>query len=170
MPNIDEDGGGNGTLQTAVARPRPSWTEYFLKLTLEVATRSTCRRARHGALVVRDKTILSTGYNGAPRRMKDCAELGECYRETHKVKAGERYETCRSAHAEMNAIAQAARSGACIEGATIYVTDLPCAICSKLIINAGIVEVVFKNSGRYVSRDSHLILDEAGIHIVEVEG
>jgi dCMP deaminase len=105
-----------------------------------VAKRSTCLRRHVGALIVRDKRILSTGYNGAPSGLAHCADLG-CVREERKVASGERHELCRGLHAEQNAIIQAAFHGVSIRGAVLYSTHLPCSICVKMIINAGIREV-----------------------------
>lgn len=147
---------------------RESWTDYFMGIALSVAKRSTCLRAQHGAVLVRDKTILATGYNGAPRGLTHCNEVGVCDREKNGVSPGREYERCKSAHAEQNAIAQAARVGVAVEGATLYITGLPCAICAKLLVNAGIVEVCFLDTGRYLERDSTIILREAGIRLVSI--
>ncbi len=107
-----------------------------------VATRSTCLRRHVGAVLVRDKRILATGYNGAPSGLPHCAEAG-CLRERLRIPAGERHEMCRGSHAEQNVLAQAARYGTAVDGATLYCTNEPCAICTKLLINAGIKEIVF---------------------------
>lgn len=148
---------------------RQSWDEYFLAIARLVATRSTCIRAQHGAVIVRDKMILSTGYNGAPKRIQHCDEVGLCYREQHGILPGTQYERCKSAHAEQNAIAQAARNGVALADSTIYVTDLPCGICAKIIVNAGIQKVVFLKTNRYMERSSAEVLIEAGIELQEVE-
>ncbi|MHB1391169.1 MAG: deoxycytidylate deaminase [Thermoleophilia bacterium] len=121
---------------------RPSWEEYFFQIALQVATRSTCMRRQVGAVLVKDKRLLATGYNGAPKGISHCIEVG-CLREELKVPSGERHELCRALHAEQNAIAQAALHGVKIEGATLYCTHQPCSLCAKMIINAGIVEVWF---------------------------
>lgn len=121
---------------------RPSWDEYFMQICRVVATRSTCLRRQVGAVLVSERRILSTGYNGAPKGLKHCAELGGCYREKMNVPSGERQELCRALHAEQNAIIQAALHGVSTEGGTIYVTHQPCITCAKMIINAGIVRVV----------------------------
>lgn len=147
---------------------RESWTDYFMGIARTVSKRSTCLRAQHGAVLVRDKTILATGYNGAPRGLTHCNEVGVCDREKNGVSPGREYERCKSAHAEQNAIAQAARVGVAVEGATLYITGLPCAICAKLLVNAGIVEVCFLDTGRYLERDSTIILKEAGIRLVSI--
>lgn len=148
---------------------RQSWDEYFLSIAKLVASRSTCIRAQHGAVIVLDKTILSTGYNGAPRGLQHCNEIGLCYREANHITPGTQYERCKSVHAEQNAIAQAARMGARLQGSTIYVTDLPCGICAKLLINAGIQKVIFQRTGRYLQRSSAEVFTEAGIPFEEVE-
>jgi len=116
--------------------------DYFMGITKLVANRSTCMRAQVGAIIIKDKRILATGYNGAPRGMKHCHETG-CLREKMKVPSGQRHELCRGVHAEQNAIIQAALFGTSIEGATIYTTVLPCSICLKMLINVGVKEIVF---------------------------
>lgn len=148
---------------------RQSWTRYFLVIAKLVATRSTCIRAQHGAVIVRDKTILSTGYNGAPRGLPHCNEQGLCYREQQGILPGTQYERCKSVHAEQNAIAQAAREGMRVNGSEIYVTDLPCGICAKMIVNAGIQTVVFPSTGRYLDRSSAEVFLEAGIDLREIQ-
>lgn len=121
---------------------RPSWDQYFCKLAMLVAERSTCLRRNVGAIVVKDKHVLSTGYNGAPRGIKNSLEIGSCLRDELKIKSGTRHEVCRAVHAEQNAIIQAALHGTSIDGGTMYCTHSPCAICAKMIINAGIKRVV----------------------------
>lgn len=113
---------------------RPSWDEYFLNIAEVVSTRSTCLRRAVGAVLVRDRQILSTGYNGAPRGLPHCIDVGCLMKDEHCV---------RASHAEMNAIAQAALHGVRVKGATLYCTDKPCLICTKLLINAGIVRIVY---------------------------
>lgn len=120
---------------------RPSWDEYFLRITREVARRSTCLRRQVGALLVMDKHILATGYNGAPTGLQHCLEIG-CLREQLKVPPGERHELCRGLHAEMNALLQAARYGIKISGATLYSTTYPCSLCAKMLVNTGILRIV----------------------------
>ncbi|GAB4303612.1 MAG: cytidine/deoxycytidylate deaminase family protein [Desulfuromonadia bacterium] len=122
---------------------RPSWDEYFMEITRLVARRSTCLRRQVGAVIVKDRNILATGYNGAPSGVRHCGETG-CLRELLKVPSGERHELCRGLHAEQNAIIQAAKHGTSIEGSTLYCTTHPCGICAKMIINAGIREVVYE--------------------------
>jgi dCMP deaminase len=121
---------------------RPSWDNYFKKITEEVKTRSTCLRRQVGAVIVQNKRILATGYNGAPSGLKHCLEIG-CLREKLGIPSGERQELCRGLHAEQNAIIQAAQHGVSIAGAKIYTTNKPCVSCTKMIINAGIKEIVY---------------------------
>ena len=121
---------------------RPDWDTYFLMIALVASTRSTCLRRRVGAIIVRDKFIVSTGYNGAPQGVEHCSEIG-CMREKLAIPSGERHEMCRGSHAELNAIAQAAKIGVSTEGAAIICTHEPCSFCTKAILNAGINEVVF---------------------------
>ena len=134
---------------------RPSKLEYYMNIASEVAGRSTCYRAKHGAIIVRDDQIISTGYLGAPRKTKDCWERGHCLRETLKIPHGHRYELCRSVHAEQNAIINAARAGVSLLNSTMYLYSTvirdgqetpqdayPCFICKKMIINAGIEKLV----------------------------
>ena len=109
---------------------RPGWDEYFMTIAKQVATRSTCLRRRVGAVLVREKRILATGYNGAPRGMRHCAETG-CLREKMKVPSGTRHEICRALHAEMNALLQAATHGVRVEGSDLYCTTQPCVLCAK---------------------------------------
>jgi dCMP deaminase len=145
---------------------RPSWDEYFMEIVEIVKARSTCLRRQVGALVVRDKRILATGYNGAPTGCKHCAEIG-CLRDKLNIPSGQRQELCRASHAEQNAIAQAAYSGTSIKNGTLYITHQPCSICAKMIINAGIVKVVFK--GDYPDELAMDLLQEAGIRVVKYE-
>ncbi|MCL2334478.1 MAG: cytidine/deoxycytidylate deaminase family protein [Endomicrobia bacterium] len=120
---------------------RPSWDEYFMKLAWLVAERSTCLRHHVGAVIVRDKRILTTGYNGAAAGVKDCLELG-CLRDELKIPSGTRHEICRAIHAEQNAIIQGGFSGINIKGSTLYCTHSPCILCAKMIANAGIKRVI----------------------------
>lgn len=147
---------------------RPSWDEYFAKLATQVSSRTTCLRRAVGAVIVKDNRILATGYNGVPEGMAHCAEAG-CLREKLNVPSGERQEICRGLHAEQNAIIQAARYGINISGARIYITTQPCITCAKMLVNAGIKEIIYANP--YPDELSLGILDEAGIpyRVVEVE-
>ncbi len=140
--------------------PRPSWDEYFIEITKLVATRSTCLRRKVGAIFVRDRRILATGYNGAPKGLRHCEEIG-CLRERLKIPSGERHELCRGVHAEQNAIVQAATSGVNLEGATLYSTTHPCILCSKLVINARAKKVIYLEG--YPDQLAKEMLDEAGI-------
>jgi dCMP deaminase len=122
---------------------RPSWEEYFMDITHLVAKRSTCLRRHVGAVLVKDKKILATGYNGSPSGLEHCLDIG-CLREKLSIPSGERHELCRGLHAEQNAIIQAAYHGVQIRGATLYCTNHPCIICSKMIINAGIQRIIYE--------------------------
>lgn len=141
---------------------RPSWNKYFMEIAHLVKTRSTCLRRQVGAVVVKDKRILSTGYNGSPTNCKHCSEVG-CLRAQLNVPSGERHELCRALHAEQNAIAQAAQHGISMQGATIYVTNQPCSLCAKLIINAGLSHIIYE--GDYPDPLAMQLLDEAGIKL-----
>jgi len=142
--------------------------EYFLKIASVVAERSTCRRHHIGAVAVRDKHILTTGYNGAPSGLKDCLELG-CLRDEMNIPSGERHEICRGIHAEQNVIIQAALHGVSLEGSTIYATHTPCVLCAKMLVNAKIKR--FVTFGEY-NDDSYAdlfkderLFQEAGIEV-----
>ena len=123
------------------------WDERFMNLAETVAEWSSCYQAnRHvGAVAVKDKRILTTGYNGAPSGIDSCAERGECIRRKLDIASGTRQEVCYAVHAEQNAIIQAAKLGISLEGATLYVTHQPCVICTRMIINSGIKTVIYKN-------------------------
>lgn len=123
-------------------RTRPSLDEYFLGIVLAVSRRSTCLRHQVGALAVRDKRILTTGYNGAPSNTKDCLELG-CLRDEMNIPSGERHEICRAIHAEQNVVIQAALHGVNLEGCTIYCTYSPCILCAKMLVNARISRHIY---------------------------
>jgi len=127
--------------KVAADSERPSWDEYFSRIAVEVSKRSTCLRRHVGAILVLDKRILATGYNGAPRGLQHCLEAG-CLREKQGVPSGQRHELCRGLHAEMNVLIQAASHGIRVEGATLYSTSFPCSLCAKMIINGGIRRVV----------------------------
>ena len=146
---------------------RPSWDEYFMQVVHLVKTRSTCLRRKVGAVIVKDKRILATGYNGAPIGCRHCEEVG-CLRQKLNVPSGERHELCRAIHAEQNAIVRAARAGTSIDGATIYVSAQPCVICAKMLINSGIKRIVFE--GDYPDELSKELLDESGLELVKYGG
>ncbi len=145
---------------------RPSWDQYFLQLARQVATRSTCLRRQVGAVLVRDKRILTTGYNGAPRGVAHCLEVG-CLRDQLGIPSGERHELCRAIHAEQNAIIQAAIHGVAIEGATLYTTVHPCILCAKMLINAGVREIIYVEG--YPDDLSRDMLAEAGVNVVQMD-
>ena len=141
---------------------RPSWDEYFMTITKQVSQRSTCLRRKIGALLVCDKRILATGYNGAPSGIKHCYDVG-CLREEKGIASGERHELCRGLHAEQNAIIQAALYGVAVKGASIYSTHQPCVLCAKMLINAGITEIFYEEG--YPDSLSEELLSEAGIKV-----
>ena len=144
---------------------RPSWDSYFMEMAELVAKRSTCLRRSVGAVVVQDRRIVATEYNGAPKGLAHCGELeGGCLRQKLGIPSGERHEMCRALHAEQNAIIQAATSGQSVEGATIYITHQPWVICAKMIINAGIEKIIVKEG--YPDQLSVELLEEAGRKIV----
>jgi dCMP deaminase len=145
---------------------RPSWDEYFMEIVDLIKDRSTCIRRQVGALIVKDKRILATGYNGAPIGCKHCTEIG-CIREKLNIPSGQRHELCRAIHAEQNAIVQAAQSGTSVNGGSMYVTHQPCVLCAKMIINAGIKKVVFK--GEYPDELAMELLKESGIKVERLE-
>ncbi|MFP4040267.1 MAG: deoxycytidylate deaminase [Desulfosudaceae bacterium] len=150
---------------SSTLRKRPDWDDYFMEIAELVAKRSTCLRRSVGAVIVKDKRILSTGYNGAPSGIRHCAETG-CLRQQREVPSGERHELCRGIHAEQNAIIQAAYHGVPINGASLYCTNLPCSICAKMIINAGI-QAIFYREG-YADDMSRRMLDEIGLDLVRI--
>lgn len=142
---------------------RPSWDSYFIQLAFVVAGRSTCLRRQVGAVIVKEKQILSTGYNGSPAGLVHCAEAG-CLRESLQVPSGERHELCRAVHAEQNALVQAAKHGVAICDADLYVTHQPCVLCTKLLINAGIRRVVYAQS--YPDQLAESMAREAGLKFI----
>ncbi len=148
-------------------RTRPSWETYFMDIATLVAKRSTCLRRSVGAVIVKDKRILSTGYNGAPSGLKHCLDIG-CLREQLSIPSGERHELCRGIHAEQNAIIQAAFHGVSIKGATLFCTNQPCSICTKMIINAGIKKVYYRSG--YADTMSREMLKEAGVELIKHPG
>jgi len=145
---------------------RPSWDDYFLSIADLVSSRSTCLRRRVGAVVVKNKQVLATGYNGAPSGITHCSQVG-CLREELKVPSGERHELCRALHAEQNAFLQAARHGSSVNEATLYITTQPCSICAKMIVNAGVKKIVFQ--GDYPDKLAISFLEEAGIELKQVK-
>jgi len=143
------------------------WDKRFMDLTETIAKWSSCFKENRsvGAIIVKNKRILTTGYNGAPAGIKSCKEKGECLRIKLGIPSGKQHELCFAIHAEQNAIIQAAKLGVSIEGATLYCTHQPCVICSKMIVNAGIVRVVYAKP--YPDDFSHEIFEEAGISLIQ---
>ena len=144
---------------------RPSLDEYFLEMASVAAKRSTCLRNRVGAVIVKDKRIISTGYNGAPRNLDHCLDIG-CIRQQQNIASGTRHEKCRAVHAEQNAIIQAALHGVSTMGATLYCTHQPCILCTKMIINANIKRVVYLTP--YPDPDSMGFFHNAGVEVVNL--
>lgn len=141
-------------------RSRPSLDEYFLKIAAVVAERATCLRHHVGAVAVKNKHILATGYNGAPSGLKDCLELG-CLRDELNIPSGTRHEICRGIHAEQNVIIQASLHGVSIEGSTVYCTHMPCNLCAKMLVNAKIAR--FVTCGKYADDSAIELFRQAGI-------
>jgi dCMP deaminase len=148
-----------------VISPRPSWNAYFMDIAQLVSTRATCIRRRVGAVLVKDRRILCSGYNGAPTGISHCDQTG-CLRATLNVPSGEKHELCRGVHAEQNAIIQAACHGISVKGATLYCTHQPCSICAKMIINAGIVMVYYCHG--YNDTMSLEMFSQAGVELVQL--
>lgn len=136
-----------------------------MEITKLVASRSTCLRRKVGAILVKEKRILATGYNGAPSGLKHCEEIG-CLRENSFIASGERHELCRGLHAEQNVIVQAAYYGIPIANSDLFCTNKPCAICAKLIINAGIKRVYYEAD--YNDQLSEMMFNEAGIELIKL--
>ncbi len=141
---------------------RPDSDEYFLKVASVVAERSTCRRHHVGAVAVKNKHILATGYNGAPSGLKDCLELG-CLRDELNIPSGTRQEICRGIHAEQNVIIQASLHGVSLEGSTVYATHTPCVLCAKMLVNARLKRYV--SFGKYNDSAFIDLFREAGIEV-----
>lgn len=139
---------------------RPKWDDYFIEIAKVVSSRSTCLRRRYGAVIVRDRVIISTGYNGSPRGMKNCVDTGKCTRKEHNIPPGERYELCEAVHAEQNAIINGPPER--MKGATIYIAGFeednsyaggrPCKLCDRMIRNAQIEEVVYLDKNGTLER------------------
>jgi dCMP deaminase len=134
---------------------RPSWNEYFMRIAQLASTRSTCLRRQVGAVIVKKKKVLATGYNGSP-------SVG-CLREEMEIPSGQRHELCRAIHAEQNAIIQAATSGISIEGGILYSTTFPCILCAKMLINVGVKEIYVAEG--YPDELSRSIMEEAGVTV-----
>lgn len=146
-------------------KERPDWNEYFLELADLVASRSSCLRRQVGAVLVKNERIIATGYNGAPRGLNHCLEIG-CLRDEMQIPSGHRYELCRGVHAEQNAIINAAVYGVSTQGAVLYCTNQPCIICARMIINAGIIKVIHR--GNFDDQLAMEFLKEAGIETIEM--
>ena len=143
------------------------WDKRFMEMTELVSTWSSCIRRQVGAIIVKDKRILTTGYNGAPSGVNSCKDRAQCIRIERNIASGTCQEICYAVHAEQNAICQAAKLGLSIDGATLYCTHQPCTICARLIINSGIKKVVYKNG--YTDDFSLELFKEAGVEIVKYE-
>lgn len=145
---------------------RPSWDEYFMEMALLVSKRSTCLRRKVGAVLVKNKRILASGYNGAPSGIKHCTDIG-CLREKLKIPSGQRHELCRGLHAEQNVLLQAAFYGTSTQESVLYVTNQPCMICSKMLINAGIREIIVSDG--YPDELADKFLKEAKIKVRSIK-
>lgn len=150
----------------ALNRKRPDWEVYFLKIAQLASTRSTCIRRHVGAVLVKEKKILATGYNGVPSGISHCADVG-CLRNEEQIPSGQRHELCRGLHAEQNAILQAAYHGVSIQGSVLFCTNFPCVICSKMLINAGIRQIFYLEG--YPDPLSETMLNEAGMELHRIE-
>jgi len=140
--------------------PRPSWDEYFMSIAVQVSGRSTCLRRQTGAVLVKDKRILATGYNGVPSGLAHCEQVG-CLREQRQIASGSHHELCRGIHAEQNAVIQAAKHGIAIDGSSVYSTHQPCVLCAKILLNAGVRDIVYRDP--YPDELSEELLAEAGV-------
>ncbi len=145
---------------------RPDWNEYFMEMAELAAKRATCLRRKVGAVLVKNKKVLATGYNGAPMDIEHCETTG-CLREEMKVPSGERHEICRGVHAEQNLVAQAAIHGVKTEDSTVYCTHQPCIICTKILINAGVKKIYFKNS--YSDEFAENLLEQSNVEFIKYE-
>lgn len=145
---------------------RPSWDDYFMEIAQVVAKRSTCLRRQVGALLVKDKRILTTGYNGPPSGLAHCSEVG-CIRQKNNVPPGQRHELCRAVHAEQNLIAQAALHGISVQRADVYCTHYPCSLCAKMLINVKVKRVIVLN--HYPDELASKLFEEAGIEVIYLE-
>jgi dCMP deaminase len=145
---------------------RPSWQQYFMDMAVLAATRSTCLRRQVGAVLVKDNQVLSTGYNGSPKGIPHCSQVG-CLRETQNIPSGQMHELCRGMHAEQNAIIQSGLNGSSTRGATIYCTHQPCSICAKMIINAEIRTVYIAD--KYPDTLAEQLLAEAGVELIHYD-
>lgn len=141
---------------------RPDWDQYFMEIAAVVSKRSTCLRRQVGALIVKNRQIVATGYNGSPVNMAHCEETG-CLREQLQVPSGQNHELCRGIHAEQNAVVQAAYHGVSVQGGTLYCTHQPCVVCTKILLNAGISRIVYANP--YPDKLAEAMLASSGIEV-----
>ncbi len=149
-------------MPTQPQNTRPTWDEYFMEMAYHAAKRSTCLRRKVGAVLVKDKRIIATGYNGGPTGLAHCLEIG-CLREQLNIPSGTQHELCRGIHAEQNAIIQAARYGLPMEGSQLYCTTQPCTQCTKMLLNAGVTELVYAEG--YPDGLAKDLLEESGITV-----
>jgi len=154
---------GGGPVAEGKGDGRPAWDDYFMEIAYVVAKRSTCLRRRVGALLVSERRILATGYNGPPQGLRHCDELGGCYRERLGIPSGQRQELCRAVHAEQNAVIQAAVHGVALADVTLYCTTQPCVTCAKILINANVRRIVY--AGDYPDEFATELLAEAGVEL-----
>ena len=145
---------------------RPDWDDYFMEMAELAAKRASCLRRKVGAVLVKNKKVLATGYNGAPKDITHCEVTG-CLREKLEVPSGQRHEICRGVHAEQNLVAQAAFHGVKTEGSTVYCTHQPCIICTKILINAGVEKIYFKNP--YSDPFAEKLLEESKVKFLKYE-
>ena len=163
MNDEQRDTVGRDDVERQAAR-RPTWDEYFMNLARQAATRSTCLRRQVGAVLVRDKRVLATGYNGSPRGVAHCLDIG-CLRDQLGIPSGERHELCRAIHAEQNAIIQAAVHGVGVDDAILYTTLHPCILCAKMLINCGVHEIHYAEG--YPDELSASMIAEAGVRLIK---
>jgi dCMP deaminase len=162
----DPKGQNRGREEGKTPHVRITWNSYFMKIAQLVSERSTCIRRKVGAVIVRDKHILATGYNGAPKGLAHCTDVG-CLREELGIPSGERVEICRGIHAEQNALVQAARFGISLQGGILYCTTQPCVTCAKLLINAGIAKIFYLEG--YADKLGNRMFAEAGLVLQQLE-
>lgn len=162
FPDLSRDAERDGMKNPA---QRPSWDEYFMAITDLVAQRATCLRRQVGAVLVRERRIVATGYNGAPSNIRHCLEVG-CLRQQQGVPSGERHELCRGLHAEQNAIIQAALHGVSLQGSVLYCTNMPCSICSKMLINAAVTRIYYRDG--YPDAMAAAMLAEAEVPLLKI--
>lgn len=155
----------SGPAKRPVLPARPDWEDYFMEIARVVSTRSSCLRRQVGAVLVKNRQILATGYNGVPRGLRHCGERG-CLRDELGIPSGERHELCRGLHAEQNAIIQAAYHGVAVSGAEVFCTHQPCVLCAKMLVNADVVAVYFE--GDYPDALATEVFEEAGTRLVRM--